>query len=87
MNKNSVIVEVICPCVSRTYDFVLCKEMTIQSVIDGILDEISEYESDNKLFSKRSKLDLVSERYDYPLESSRKLEDYGIKSGDRLMLI
>lgn len=87
MDKNAVMVEVICPSTSRTYDFVLCTKTKIGSLIKNIIDEISGYESNEKIIFQSHDFDLFSNRYDDPLDAEKELGYYMIMSGDRLMLV
>ncbi len=87
MNNDTVLVEIICPYTFRTYDFVLYKHMKTGDIIEKIKDEITNFESNDNLFSSKINLQIFSDRYDYPLDVGEEISHYGIMSGDKLMLV
>ena len=87
MKNDSVIIEIVCPATSRTYDFVICTQMNIRDVIEKVSDEIMEFEVNKSLFTVVNLLELFSDFYKSSLNKNLKIYDYNIKSGCRLMLV
>ena len=76
-----------CPSMSKSYDFWVPKTMLVASVIDQICDAICEYENKENIFTKRDKLVLCSYLNNTALPKAFSLEQSGIRSGDKLILI
>lgn len=87
MDNHTINVEVICPAVSRKYDFVLRCSMTSGEAALRIAEHIKSAEHIEFLFSDEKIPQLFEQKYRLPLNPDITLEEYGIKSGSTIMII
>ncbi|MBE6853028.1 MAG: hypothetical protein E7505_06080 [Ruminococcus sp.] len=87
MENKKILAEVVCPATSRTYDFVLEAGMTAGSALKKIAAEIINYERMDMLFSDIGSAELFCDESELPLAEDITLDEYGITSGSRLMII
>lgn len=87
MDNKTILAEVICPAVSKTYDFIIDSTLTVGEAVERIADEIRRAERIDILFSEIESVSLFSSEYRYPLNAAMKICDCGIMSGSRLMLV
>ena len=83
---NLLTVEVICPSVSRSFDFRIPPKMSTADVKARLIDDIRTFEDNAELFADAKKVGLYCETTGRIPESSD-LESAGVKCGDRIMLI
>ncbi len=87
MSRDHILVEVLCPATSRSYDFIIYKRMTVCQAIDKIAGQIKEFEGNDIIFDDTSSLDLFSSEYSLPLDKELIIENCNIKSGSSLMIV
>lgn len=86
MKNKKITVDVLCPSVSGKYDFEIDSGLTAGEAAGRIAEQIREYENAEFLF-RSGEILLYSTCTRLPLDPLVKLEDYGITSGSRLMII
>ena len=84
---NKVLIELYCATTIKKYDMWLPKSMLIKEVITQIIEQIEEYESNDELFPELDNIMLyLYERQDI-LNKDYTVEQSGIVSGQRIMMV
>lgn len=86
MKSKMINVDVICPLISGKYDFAVDIKMTAGDAAEKIAEQVRKYEKADFLFRDGEKF-LYAAGIKNPLNPSSALEEYGIVSGTRLMLV
>lgn len=87
MKKSKITAEILCPDSLGKYDFVLDSDMTVGEAVLLISDEIRKYEGVDFIMNNPDEIMLYSDGYALPFDHSLTLEECGLSSGSRLMLI
>lgn len=82
---NKLLLDIICPSTGKTYDFWVAKNLLVESALEKIAKEISNFESNPVLFKDIYSMLLYSPRG--MLDKKISLKEAGVHSGDTLMLI
>ena len=84
---NKVLVELHCAATSKKYDMWFPKSMKIGEVIMQLIEQIEDYENNNELFQNPDNIMLyLYERQDV-LNRDYTVEQCGIVSGQRIMMV
>lgn len=86
MKSKMINVDVICPLISGKYDFAVDVKMTAGGTAEKIAEQVRKHEKSDFLF-RGSEVFLYASGIKNPLDPAVTLEEYGIVSGTRLMLI
>lgn len=79
-------VEIICPSTSRSYDYRIPPKMKISEAVKKILEDIRVFEGIPELFTSETDMGLYCcDRL--LMDGELCFADYGVKSGDRLMIV
>jgi uncharacterized ubiquitin-like protein YukD len=84
---NKVLVELYCAATIKKYDLWLPKNMLIREVIKQIIEEIQIYEKNDTLFSDIENLVLYLYERHVVLNKEYTVEQSGIVSGQRIMIV
>ncbi|MEF9916844.1 MAG: hypothetical protein RR746_05720 [Lachnospiraceae bacterium] len=84
---DKVLVEVHCAAVSKSYDFWIPKKMRISKVIEKMVSDISQHELNNELFNYERQIFMYFYEQRIFLNPDQTVEEAGIVSGTRLMII
>ena len=84
---NKVLVELYCAATIKKYDMWFPKSMKIREVINQLIEQIEDFENNNELFQNTDKIMLyLSESRDV-LNRDYTVEQCGIVSGQRIMMV
>lgn len=84
---DKILIEVNCPATSKKYDFWVSKQLSVGKATDKIRQEIRGYEKNELLFGKKEdSLLYICRTMQVPFYQLT-VEQAGIRSGDRLLLI
>ena len=81
---NTVILEIICPAASKSYEFVVSKRMNAGQAIAGIIEDIRICERNESMLSEN--IVLVTEGGEI-IDPNYTVWENGIRSGDTLMIL
>lgn len=81
-----IVVDVICPSTSRSYDYKLPSKMKAADIKKRIIEDIRTYENIPELFKNEEKVGIFGETAKL-IPDDMSLEEAGIKSGSRIMII
>lgn len=84
---DKILLEVFCVPTSRTYDFWVSKKMPIFKVKEKILEQISIYEKNTELFTNTEQVFFMDNGSSSILEENWMVEQAGLHSGDRIVII
>lgn len=84
---DKILLEVFCVPTSRAYDFWVSKKMPILKVKEKILEQISVYEKNTELFTDAEQIFVMDTGSTNILDESWMVEQAGLHSGDRLVII
>lgn len=84
---DEVLVEIICPATSKTYDFWLAKKMTVEQAAIRAAKDIMLYELNERLFDMEKPLFLYLYENRVLLKHTHTVEHSGVRSGCRLILL
>ena len=84
---DKILLEVFCIPTSRTYDYWVSKKMLLSKVKEKMLEQIVLYEKNNELFTDHEQIFLMDASEENILEESWTIEETGLKSGDRLVIV
>lgn len=84
---DKLLIEVICPATSKTYDFWVSKKLDVKTGRKKIMQEIVAFEASNIIFSNKDTVFAFSEDIDGVIDDNVTFEQAGLKSGDKIMLI
>ena len=84
---DKILLEVFCIPTSRTYDYWVSKKMILSKVKEKMLEQIILYEKNSELFSNRDEIFLMDASEENILEESWTIEQIGLKSGDRIVIV
>lgn len=84
---DKVLVEIVCPATSKQYDFWISKKMKVNSVIEKVAVDIMQFELNNSLFDLQKMIVLYFYENRTLLCPERTIEESGVSSGCRLMII
>lgn len=84
---DEVLVEIICPATSKTYDFWLAKKMTVEQAALRVAKDIMLYELNERLFDMESPLFFYLYENRALLNHAYTIEQSGVQSGCRLILL
>ncbi len=82
---NTITAEILCPSTARSYDYRLPLNMKAAKVIGLLKEDICTFEGIPDLFEQYEDMHIYCERGCIADEAT--IEEAGVKSGDRLMLI
>ena len=84
---NNVLVELYCAATIKKYDMWFPKSMKIREVINQLIEQIEDFENNNELFQNTDNIMLyLYERQDV-LNRDYTVEQCGIVSGQRIMMV
>lgn len=84
---EKIIVEIICPAVSKSYDFRISKRLSVSEGIAKIAEEIREAEHNKGMFQNKETISMFHANSKTVLNSDMSFSENGVKSGDVLMII
>lgn len=84
---DKVLVEIVCPATSKEYDFWISKKMKVKNAIEKIAADIMQYELNDKLFDLEKMVVLYFYEHRTLLNRELTMEQSGVCSGCRLMII
>ena len=84
---KELLINIYCPSASKSYDFWIPKNITAKQAIELICEDITGVENNNDIFSDPESLLLCSYQKGKTLPMEFTLEQFGIRSGDRLALV
>lgn len=84
---EKIIVEIICPALSKSYEFRISKRLSVSEGLEKIISEIQGIEQNEMIFSKDAVLSLFCKRLNCILNTDMTFAENGVKSGDTLMII
>lgn len=83
---NKILIEIICPSLSRRWDFWAAVDAKISQIMLTIISEICEYENNSDVFSGFDSINLY-DKNGMILNPDFTLRENGVHSGDSLMII
>lgn len=84
---DKILLEVDCPATSKKYDFWVSKQLIVGKAVEKILQEIRGYEKNDLLFGTGEDTLLYLCRTRQTPSYQITMEQAGIRSGDRLVVI
>lgn len=83
---NKILIEIICPSLSRRWDFWAAVDVETSKVAATMISEICEYENDADIFKGFERIDLYN-KSGMILNPEFTLRENGVHSGDSVMII
>ncbi|MBQ9233428.1 MAG: hypothetical protein IJ167_05260 [Lachnospiraceae bacterium] len=84
---NKVLIELFCAATIKKYDFWFPKSMLIKDVIHRIIEDIEDYENVESLFGDEENIMLYLDERGVILNRDYTVEQSGITSGQRIMMV
>lgn len=84
---DKILIEVFCVATSRNYDFWISKKMNVAKAKEKIIEQISSYEENEDMFLDAEEIFMMNSPGAEILEESWSIEEVGLHSGDRLVII
>lgn len=84
---DKVLVEVICPATSKSYDFWIARQMTAGQAAARIAEDIMLHEMNDELFPDKDRIFLYFYENRALLNKEYTIEQSGVRSGCRLMVV
>lgn len=84
---DKILIEVNCPATSKKYDFWVSKQLKVGKAVEKILQEIRSYEKNELLFGEEEDTLLYLYRTRQVPSYQVTVEQAGVRSGDRLVVI
>lgn len=84
---NKVIIELYCAATIKKYDMWIPRAMKVQEVIKQLIEEIRVYENNDSLFSDEEHILLYLYERRTVLNRDYTVEQSGIVSGQRIMMV
>ena len=82
--NNLITVEVVCPALSRSYDFMMPPALGFGVLKEHIIEDIRIYEDIPLLFENGDVMLFFAGKY---LSDDKKPNDVGLKNGDRIYIL
>lgn len=84
---DKILLEVFCVATSKSYDFWISKKMEIVKVKEKIIQQITLFEKNEELFSEDNDVFLMGGTDADVFEETWTVEEVGLHSGDKIVII
>jgi hypothetical protein len=84
---DKMLIEVFCVATSKSYDFWISKKMVLAKVKEKILEQIQAYEKNTELFQQAEQVFMMEDTQASILEEAWTVEEAGLHSGDKVVII